>query len=913
MVAMRDEEDTRPTPEALLKLARTEEDQENRGKLKIFLGYAAGVGKTFTMLEAAWQRRFDGQDVVAAYVESHGRFETDSLLSGLEIIPRREIEYSGMVLREIDLDAVLARKPQIALVDELAHTNVPGSRHEKRWQDVEELLSAGIDVYTTVNIQHLESLNDVVAQITGVVVRETVPDRLLDEAAEIRLIDIPPDELLERLREGKVYIPEDAAWAREKFFKPGNLIALRELTLRRAAARVDEEMRAYMEPRAIAARWPVAERLMVCISGSPFSEKLIRTTRRLADEMKAPWSTVYIETPGAGRHLQENRERVWKDLRLAESLGAQVATVTATTVADAVIDYALKHNVTKIVVGKPKKPRWREFLRPPLVDQIIYLSGNIDVYVVSIQPTETRPGMALSKRTYHWTGYLASAGLVTGATLIGKVVHNFVAPTNLVMLYLLAVVIAAVRLGLRPAIATAFLSVLAYDFFFVPPHLTFAVSDTEYLITFVALFTVGVVISSLVSKVNERAEVVREREVQTSTLYYLSRDLAAAADVDTIMEAVIRNIGESLKAGVMVLLPEGEQLKVQGMSNDVIPGEKELAVADWAFRNRQPAGRGTDTLSSADLLCLLLQASGTVLGIMGIKLKHEADYRNPQTRRLLDAFATQTSMALERVQLARQAEQAQILQARENLERALLNSVSHDLRTPLVSITGALSTLREGYPLHDKGRRELVDAAWEEAGRLNRFVGNLLDMTRVEAGELKLKKELSDIQDLIGCALAPFDQRLQDRKVSIDLPDDLPLVQMDMVLMTQVLVNILDNAIKYSPQGTPIDITAHADEKFIAITIADRGPGVPEQKKEKIFDKFFRIPVPEGAGGTGLGLSICKGIVEAHGGSICAENREGGGLKVLVTVSQSKAEREISGPNTSMIRKGAGSCYAKGK
>ncbi|HTG81860.1 MAG TPA: sensor histidine kinase KdpD, partial [Geobacteraceae bacterium] len=368
-------DDRRPSPEALLKLAQAEEAQNGQGKLKIFLGYAPGVGKTYAMLEAAWQRKLDERDVVAAYVESHGRFETDSLLAGLEIIPKGQIEYMGVVLPEMDIDAVLARRPQIALVDELAHTNAPGSRHEKRWQDVEELLAFGIDVYTTVNIQHFEILNDVVAQITGVKVRETVPDRLLDEAAEIRLVDIPPDELLQRLREGKVYIPEQASRAMEKFFKPGNLIALRELSMRRAAARVDEEMRAYMETRSIAGPWPAAESLLVCVSGSPYSEKLIRTTRRLADELKAHWHTVYVETPGGGRHLRENRERVWRDLRLAETLGAHIGTMTATSVAHVLIDYAVKNNVTKIVVGKPSRPRWQEFLRTPLVDQIIRLSG----------------------------------------------------------------------------------------------------------------------------------------------------------------------------------------------------------------------------------------------------------------------------------------------------------------------------------------------------------------------------------------------------------------------------------------------------------------------------------------------------------------------------------------------------------
>ena len=881
------DDERRPSPEALLRLAREEEARTERGRLKIFLGYAAGVGKTYAMLEEARQRKGEGRDLVAAYVESHGRPETDALLEGLEVIPPTRIAYQGVVLPEPDVDAVLARRPQIALVDELAHTNAPGSRHEKRWQDVEELLAAGIDVYTTVNVQHFESLNDVVVQITGIAVRETVPDSLLDQAAEIRLVDIPPEDLLQRLREGKVYVPEQAAFATEKFFRPGNLIALRELSLRRAAARVDEEMRAYMEARAIPGPWPAAERLLVSVSGSPYSERLIRTTRRLAEELKAPWFTVYVDTPGGGSHEQENRQRVWKDLRLAESLGAQVATLTATSVAEAVIEYARSHNVTRIVVGKPARPRWREFLRPPLVDRIIRLSGAIDVHVVSFEPVEPQKGPARpgGRKPISFTGYLASLALVTAATLACLLVRPFLAPTNMAMIYLLAVVPAALRLGLRPAILTAFLGVLAFDFFFVPPHLTFAVADTQYLITFAALFTVGVVISTLVSKVRERAEAVREREVQTSSLYYLSRDLAAAADIETLVEAVVRNIGESLPARVAVLLPEGDRLEVAAASKGLRPDVKELAVADWAFRNRQPAGRGTETLVSAGLLYLPLQTSGSLLGVLGVRLKNDADYRSTQIRRLLDAFATQTGMALERIQLSRQAEQAQILQARENLERALLNSISHDLRTPLVSITGALDTLREKvHTLADESRMELLATAWEEAERLNRFVGNLLDMTRLEAGALRLNKELCDVQDLAGCALAALERRIGRRRVDIRLPPDLPLVRMDMVLMTQVLVNLLDNALKYSPPESGIEISARVEDGRLGIEVADRGPGIPKQDLKRVFDKFYRIPIPEGARGTGLGLSICKGIVEAHGGTIRAENQSGGGLRVIVTL-----------------------------
>lgn len=881
------DDDRRPSPEAFLRLAQEEAAQAERGRLKIFLGYAAGVGKTYAMLEDGRQRKGEGRDVVAAYVESHGRAETDALLEGMEIIPPARIEYQRVTLREVDVDAVLARRPRIALVDELAHTNAPGSRHEKRWQDVEELLAAGIDVYTTVNVQHFESLNDVVVQITGIAVRETVPDSLLDQAAEIRLVDIPPEDLLQRLREGKVYVPEQAAFAAEKFFRPGNLIALRELSLRRAASRVDEEMRAYMESRAIPGPWPAAERLLVSVSGSPYSERLIRTTRRLADELKAPWFTVYVETPGDGRHEQENRERVWKDLRLAESLGAQVATVSATSVAAAVIDYARRHNITQIVVGKPAKPRWREFLRLPLVDQIIRLSGAIDVHVVSFEPAEAQKGPAIprQRRPLSLTGYMASLALVVAATFVCLLVRPFLAPTNMVMVYLLAVVLAALRLGLKPAILTAFLGVLAFDFFFVPPRLTFAVVDTQYLITFAALFTVGVVISSLVSKVRERAEAVREREVQTASLYYLSRDLAAVADIETLVQVVVRNIGESLAAGSTVLLPKGDRLEVAAASKGLKPDVKEMAVADWAFRNRQPAGQGTETLVSAGLLYLPLQTSGNILGVLGVRLKNVADYRSTQIRRLLDAFVTQTAMALERVQLSRQAEQAQILQARETLERALLNSISHDLRTPLVSITGALDTLREKvHTLANEARMELLDTAREEAERLNRFVGNLLDMTRLEAGAIKLKRELCDIQDLVGCALAALERRIGGRRVDVLLPTDLPMVRMDMVMMTQVLVNLLDNALKYSPPDSGIEISARVDDGRLGMEVADHGPGIPEQDLKRVFDKFYRIPVPEGSRGTGLGLSICKGIVEAHGGAIRAENRARGGLRVIVTL-----------------------------
>lgn len=876
----------RPTPEAMLKLAQAEEAQSGQGRLKVFLGYAAGVGKTYAMLEAARERKRDGRDLVVGYVESHGRSETDALLAGLELIPRRELPYAGVLLPEMDLDAILARKPHIVLVDELAHSNVPGSRHEKRWQDVEELLAAGIDVYTTVNIQHFESLNDLVAQITGITVRETVPDRLLDIAFEIKLVDISPEDLLQRLHDGKVYIPDQAARATEKFFRPGNLMALRELSLRRTAARVDDQMRAYMETQSIAGPWPTAERLLVCVSGSPYSEQLIRATRRLAEELKAPWHTVYIETPGSDRQTRENRERVWQDLRFAESLGAQVATLTATSVPDAVVEYAARHNVTRIVVGKPSRSRWQELLHPPIVDQIIRRSSSSDVFVVRIS-SEGQQGRSQQTVQHphhiHPFGYPAAALLVAAATLLCWLVSRFLEPTNLVMIYLLTVVVAAIRLGRRPAMLTALLGVLAFDFFFVPPHITFVVADTQYLITFAGLLIVGLVISSLVARAQERADVIRVREIQTASLYYLSRDLAASADIVTVLQAVTRNVEEALNARAVIFLPEGERLEQLATSDGLVLDSKEQAVADWAFRNRQPAGCGTDTLISAGLIYLPLQTQASQLGVLGVRMEDELEYRSTESRRLLDAFATQAAMAIERVQFSHQAEQAQILQARENLERALLNSISHDLRTPLVTVTGVLASLRdEGVHFSEAARNELLDTAASEAERLNRFVGNLLDMTRIEAGAIRLNHELCDVQDLVGCAMAAIKQRVGGRTIQIRLPDDLPMVPLDLVLMTQVLVNLLDNSLKYSPAESSIEISARLEWGWLLLEIADQGPGVPEQDLKRVFDKFYRIPVPEGVGGTGLGLSICKGIVEAHNGSIRAINRAGGGLTMVV-------------------------------
>jgi two-component system sensor histidine kinase KdpD len=893
-------EHQRPDPDDLLARIQAEEQLQTRGRLKIFLGYAAGVGKTYAMLDAARQRQAEGVDVVVAYVETHGRAETEAMLHDLEVTPRRRVEYRGMLLSEMDVDAVLARWPQLALVDELAHTNAPGSRHPKRYQDVQELLDAGINVYTTLNVQHLESLNDVVAQITGVVVRETIPDRAVDDATEIELIDLPPDELLQRLREGKVYVPDQAARAITKFFRAGNLAALRELVMRRAAERVDEQMRAYMQTRAIPGPWPAKECLLVCVGPSPFSERLVRSARRLANELDAEWFAVHVETPGHDRLPQGQKDRISRALHLAEELGGKAVTLPGPSIAEAVLDYARKHNVTKIVAGKPIQPRWREMLRGSVMDQIVRHSGPIDTYMISGTPND-KEAMARPADGWRphppWRRYVQSATLVIAGTALSALVRSFFSPTNLVMIYLLTVVLAALYLGRGPSFLAAILSVMAFDFFFVPPSLTLAVSDTEYLLTFIALLAVGLVISSLTVRVREQADAASRREAQTAELYALSRDLAAAVNLDAILQAILAHIGHTFGREVAVLLPcdstPGDTVAPRATSPGFALEENQLAVAAWAFKHGRPAGRGTDTLPSADIHCLPLRTARGVIGVLGVKPLHPASLLTPDQRELLQTFTSQAALAIERVQLAEQAQRAELLQAAEKLRTTLLNMISHDLRTPLVSITGALSSLQEEDVVYDGAtRRSLLENAHEEAERLNRLVGNLLDMTRIEAGALQLTRELCDVQDVIGSALEQAEHWLDHRPVAVDMALDLPLVSIDFALMVQVLTNLLDNAVKYSPPDSPIEVQARVDGAELQIQVADRGTGIPPADLERVFDKFYRVQRPGSVSGSGLGLSICKGIVEAHGGRIWAQNREGGGTLVALALPLNPPEEK---------------------
>lgn len=883
----------RPDPDELLKNIQAEEGK--RGRLKIFLGYVAGVGKTYAMLEAAHQRKAQGLDVVVGYIETHKRAETEELVEGLEVLPRKQVEYHSVSLPEMDVDGVIVRRPQLVLVDEFAHTNAPGSRHPKRYQDVQEILAAGIDVYTTLNIQHLESLNDIVAQVTGVIVRETIPDGVIDEAAEIEVIDLPPDELLMRLQEGKVYVPDQAARAIQKFFRKGNLTALREMSLRRAAERVDDQMRAYMQTRAIQGIWAAGERLLVCVSPSPLSERLVRTTRRLADELNAEWIALYVETPQFASMSQEKRDRVANILQLAEDLGARSYTLSSSSsmdsVSQTVIDFAHKNNITKIVMGKPLRPRWQELIRGSLVDNLIHKSGDIDVYIVTSSDKPSFPADESPLKLHSTVNrYIGSLLLVIAATAIGFIIGGDIEATNLVMVYLLAVVIAAVYLGRGPAIFASLLGVLAFDFLFVTPYFTFAVSDTQYIITFTGLFLVGIVISQLAARASEQAQAAREREAETAELYDLSRDLASSADVESILSVLQKHLEQTFSRNIAVLLPEGNQLVSRAVSNDMTLNDEELAVADWVYRHAEPAGRHTNTLPAAQLRYLPLKTSKRVVGVLGVGKPNtiNTDLTSAQ-RRLMEAFANQGAQAIERALLEEQNRQIALLQSAEKLQNALLNSISHDLRTPLVAITGALSALDENFTeLDENTRSSLIENARGESERLNRLVGNLLNMTRIESGAIKLHLEPGDMQDLIGTALEQLGKRASKNRIKVGISPNYPLVLMDFTLMVQVIVNLLENAIKYSPEDALIEISATLENSNARLTILDRGVGIPQEDLSRVFDKFYRVQRPENVSGTGLGLSISKGIVEAHGGKIQAKNREDGGTILEVELPLEK-------------------------
>ena len=890
----------RPDPDELLARVKEAEARQARGKLKVFFGAAAGVGKTYAMLEAARQQRQHGVDVVVGWVETHGRAETEALLEGLEVLPPRLVEYGGATLRDFDLDTALARRPTLILVDELAHTNAPGSRHAKRWQDMLELLSAGINVYTAMNVQHVESLNDLVAKITGVVVRETVPDSVFDQTDEVELIDLPPDDLLQRFKDGKVYMPGLAQEAVQNFFRKGNLIALRELALQRTAQRVDAEMRLYMRDHAIARTWPVRERLLVCIGPSPFSTRLIRAAKQMAERLNAEWIAAYVETPAQLRLPQDARDQVVQNMRLAEQLGAEVITLSGQRMSEEILACARARNVSKIVVGKPSRQLWKRILIGSIVDSLVQGSGEIDVYVISGERGEPAPvtQRSVEPPPIDWTGYGFSLAVVAFCTGLAWAMFPFFALSNLIMAYLLGVVVVATRSGRGPTILASVLSVAAFDFFFVPPYYTFAVSDTQYFVTFGVMLVVALVISGLAVRIRTQAEAARDREQRIAALYAMSRELASTRGVHDLLQVAVRHITEVFRTRIVVLLPRpGGRLAPEGGLPDQFPlDDNELAVGQWAYEHGRIAGLGTETLPGATALYVPLVASAGTVGVLGLRPEDPRSLRAPERLHQLEAFASQTALAIERAHLAEEAQQAQVRAETERLRNSLLSSVSHDLRTPLASITGAASTLLEsGAKLDARTRQDLLEALHEEAERLNRLVQNLLEMTRLESGALQLHAEWHPIEEVVGAALGRFGKRFGDRQVATRIPADLPLVLIDDVLAEQVLINLLDNALKYTPAGSPIEISASSVDGAVLVEVADRGPGLPSEDEKRIFDKFFRGGSGGAVRGAGLGLAICQGIVEAHGGQIWAENRPGGGVVFRFTLPVKDAPPMPSG------------------
>jgi len=876
----------RPSPEEFLARARAEEERLTRAKLKIFFGACAGVGKTYAMLSEAHERKRAGTDVVVGLAETHGRRETEALLAGLEVIPRRPIEYRGTRVPEVDIDAALARKPQLLLLDELAHTNAPGARHRKRWQDVEELLAAGIDVYTTLNVQHVESLVDVVGDITGVRIRESVPDTFLDRADEIEMIDLPPDDLLQRLSEGKVYVPDQAEWARENFFRKGNLIALRELALRQTAQRVDAQMETYRRSQGIAEPWAVRERILVCIGDPAKAVRLIRAARRLAGALRADWIVAHVETPGQLLESRSDRDYIVGVLDFAFELGAETQVLTGLRVKDEILAYARTRNVSRIVIGQSRRPPWLEILGRSLALELSH-EAEADVWVVrGEEEEEERPEpRAKPPDRIAWRGYPGTVLVMGLCTLLAATMYRHFGLSNLAMVYLVGVVVAAIAFGRGPAIVASILGVLSFDFLFVPPRYTFHVDDSQYLVTFAVMLLVAVVIGTLTARLRDQLGVARQEQGRTAALYSLSHELAARISLRDVLSSAVDRISDILESSVAILLPDenGRVSVAVGDAGLFGGGEHERTVAQWAHENGKRAGLGTTSLPGARGLHIPLSGSDRTLGVLAIHPADPRKLREPDGARTVEALASQTALALERCNLADAAEHARTEVETERARNALLSSVSHDLRTPLAAITGAATSLLEGSSSMDEGtKREMAKTVAEEAGRLNRLIGDLLEMTRLESGALRVRKEWHSIEEVIGAALGRLDADLADRPVKVDVPPDLPLVPLDDVLFEQVVRNLIENANKYSPPGLLIEIHAKVEGERLRLTVADRGSGLKPGEEQRAFEKFYRGAAFSDRAGVGLGLAICRGIVEAHGGTITAANRSGGGAEFTV-------------------------------
>jgi two-component system, OmpR family, sensor histidine kinase KdpD len=880
----------RPSPEALLR----EASQEGRGRLKVFLGAAPGVGKTYEMLTEGAARKRAGVDVVVAVVETHGRAETQALLEGMTVMPRLKIEYQGRTLSEMDMDALLERRPQLALVDELAHTNAPGCRHDKRWQDVEELLAAGIDVYSTVNVQHIESLNDVVASFTKVRVRETVPDRIVEQA-EIEVVDIPPDELIERLKEGKVYIPEEATRALGHFFSKSNLSALRELALRRAAQAVDTQMLDYVRAHALAGNWAAGERIVVAVSELPGSKSLIRAAKRLADAQGAPWSAVYVETPRSLSFTPDQRQQLAENMQLAAQLGANVGSVAGSTVVDALKVFLGDVRATQLVVGKSARSRWFELRHGSVVDRLVRETPGVAVHVLPHEgPGVSSPKRERAERKGAWgspVGYGLSTLLVAAFTALAVGVHALGGLANVALVYLIPVLASASLYGMRAGVFTGLLSALAYNFFFLPPIYTFTIQDPENVLTVAIFIVVAIVTSQLASRVRMQANLAERSSGQNAALASFARTLAALTGRQELGQTLCGEVSGQFDVNAILLLPNAGKLELSSAvppQNDL--GPIDTAAAEWAFDHREPSGRSSNTLSASEWLFHPLLAGGAALGVLGIAKKDATEPVRADQLPFLMSFIDQAALALERIALADDMSSVAQLRERDRLRGALLSSVSHDLRTPLTAIIAATSELKKAK----KGADPLLLADIEnESERLNRFVSNMLDMVRIEAGGIQLNLQPVDLAEAVASAADDLKRELRGHALELKIPPDLPLVRVDPQLFHQCLINLLENAAKYGGAGQPITISGRRERDGMSLSIMDRGPGLPAGQENRVFETFVRVEGSDRKGGTGLGLAIVKGFVEAMGLHIsAANNSDGPGACFVIRFPETKLVRQ---------------------
>jgi two-component system sensor histidine kinase KdpD len=894
---MKTDEPRRPDPDALL----VEAAKVGRGRLKVFLGMAPGVGKTYEMLSQALRRKAEGVDVAVGVVETHGRRETDALIGDLEVLARKPIEYKGRSLLEFNLDAALARRPGLLLVDEYAHSNAPGSRHTKRWQDVDELLAAGIHVWTTLNVQHLESLVDVVWKITGVRQRETVPDSALSRADDIELVDITPDELRQRLADGKVYLPETARLAASNFFKPENLTALRELALRRMAITVDDQLVAAMRQRGVEGPWAAGERIVVLIGPGPAAGPLVRAGKRLSDMMMdAPWTVAYVERPNQPSPDAAGAASISAAFRLAEQLGGATVVLTGDDIVGALVEYVKRNNVTQVVVGKSRPSRWRALFGRSLVPALTEEATGAALHIIT-DPGQADEPASPSKRLdplKQWRGHLASAGFVTIAGLISAAVDQLHQPADLAMIFLVSVLASGLAYGFWPAVTAALLSALTYNFFFLEPRLTFYIGHATDFLTFTVFFIVAMATGWLTGRVRDQAMATSRRASAITALLAASRRLSASSERTQSAQALADQLAASTGAPAVVLLPNDEDVAPAAGSPDLPSlGPADLAAARWAWSHGEPAGADTGTLPTAAWTFRPLQGIRARSGVAGID---PAFMRNEENERFVVALLDQGAVALERAEFAADAADAEALRRSDKLRSALLNSVSHDLRTPLSTVLGSATTLLD-YPnsLDEAVKTDLLTSIREEAERLNRYVGNLLDMTRLEGGGLDIRADWVDVRDVMGAALERVSRRLGKRKVTRDLNDGLPLVRADPTLLEQALVNILENAIAYSPDDSTIELAAYDDRNNVVLSIEDNGRGIPTAELVRVFERFRRMEESTDRGkGAGLGLAISKGFIEAMGGRIAAASpiHGGRGTRILISLKKEPAVQTVKAP-----------------